>query len=130
MAAVIIVSAYAVNIAVNLLTSRMQVTGGSGMLLLGLGETSRSVVLLAAVVSGAGRPAQDTFSYLPGAIAGVADGGARVADPRRIAASIQRLLFGGLAYLVCFAFAVGLLMPATCVTGLTGFAGTLRGRGD
>lgn len=49
-AAVIIVTAYTVNIAVNLLTSYLPWTHDSGALLLGLGETARGIVLLAGVV--------------------------------------------------------------------------------
>ncbi|MET0876062.1 MAG: hypothetical protein ABWY14_02895, partial [Tardiphaga sp.] len=49
-AAVIIVIAYTVNIAVNLLTSYLPWAHDSGTLLLGLGETARGIVLLAGVV--------------------------------------------------------------------------------
>jgi putative peptidoglycan lipid II flippase len=109
-AALIIVSAYAVNIAVNLLCSHMQIAGGSGMLLLGLGEAARSILLLAAVVFVLeGRRKillLIVLALLPASlmalfgwqIYGAFDG------------TIERMAAGVLANLLCLAFAVGLLM--------------------
>ena len=130
LAAIIIVSAYAVNIAVNLLTSHMQTASGPGMLLLGLGESSRSFVLLAAVILALESRRKIAFlillSLVPASL--MLAGGLLIQGA--FSDSIQRLLFGGLAFLVCFAFAVGLLMPATCIWGYNRVRIAFRGRGD
>src|SRR5262249_52720934 len=49
-AAIVLVTAYLVNMAFNAMTSAFHVTSDQGMLLLGLAEASRSLVLLVGVV--------------------------------------------------------------------------------
>jgi putative peptidoglycan lipid II flippase len=118
LAALIIVSAYVVNIAVNLLTSQLPMAGGSGMLLLGLGEAARSIVLLAAVVFVLEGRRKILFlillALLPASL--MALFGWQIHGA--FAGTIERLFAGVLAYLVCLAIAVGLLMPTAYVSVL------------
>jgi putative peptidoglycan lipid II flippase len=108
----------------------MQTASGPGMLLLGLGESSRSFVLLAAVILALESRRKIAFlillSLVPASL--MLAGGLLIQGA--FSDSIQGLLFGGLAYLVCFAFAVGLLMPATCIWGYNRVRIAFRGRGD
>lgn len=130
LAAVIIVSGYVVNMAFNLLASTMHPSAGEGMLLLGLGEASRSLVLLlgVALVLEQRRKILSlaALALLPAllmAALGLLIQGA-VAD------LLPRLLIGGLACLVCLAFAVGLLLPTAAVAALSRVRRTFRLRGQ
>ncbi len=114
-AAVIIVTAYTVNIAVNLLTSYLPGAADSGTLLLGLGETARGIVLLAGVVLALDSRRKLLFliflASFPAAL--MAFLGWQV--HQEFTATLPRLFAGGVAYLVCVALALVLLMPASCV---------------
>jgi putative peptidoglycan lipid II flippase len=110
-AALIIVSAYIVNMGFNLAMSALHGPAEQGMLLLGLGEASRSIVLLAGMVLVLGERrkvlALIAFALLP-ALLMVALG---LLVQGAFAGLLARLFVGGLAYLVCLGFAVGLLVP-------------------
>jgi len=114
-AAVIIVTAYTVNIAVNLLTSYLPGAHDSGTLLLGLGETARGIVLLAGVVLALDSRRKLLFliflaSFPAGLMVFL---GWQI--HQEFTATLPRLFAGGAAYLVCIVLSVGLLMPASCV---------------
>jgi putative peptidoglycan lipid II flippase len=114
-AAVIIVTAYAVNITVNLLASYLTVFDGSGTLLLGLAESIRGMILLGGVVIAL--EARGRLLFLIGlasipALMMVLMGWQ---IHEMVTGTLPRLLAGGVAYLVCIALAVALLMPGACV---------------
>ena len=111
----IIVTAYTVNIAVNLLTSYLPGVHDSGTLLLGLGETARGIVLLAGVVLALDSRRKLLFliflaSFPAGLMVFL---GWQI--HQEFTATLPRLFAGGAAYLVCIVLSVGLLMPASCV---------------
>jgi putative peptidoglycan lipid II flippase len=113
-AATIIVSAYVVNIAVNFLTLQV-FGGGDGTLLLGIGETSRGLVLLAGVVIALDSRLKLLWLILlasfPAALMAVL--GWQIHD--RIDGMLPRLLAGGVAYLLCSSIAMAILMPSLCL---------------
>lgn len=125
-AALIIVSGYIVNIAFNLLASTMHVAPAQGMLLLGLGETSRSLVLLAGVVLALQQRRRILAVMalaVPPALLMAALGlliQDAVADP------LPRVFAGGIACLACFAFAIGLLLPGAAHSALNRLRRRLR----
>jgi putative peptidoglycan lipid II flippase len=114
--AIIIVSGYAANVLVNLITSSFQATSGSGVLLLGLGEAARGIVLLSAVavVLECKRVLVTlvALGLIPAACMGLL--GWQIHE--HVAGTIQRLFAGGVAYLACTIFAALLLMPGTRVS--------------
>ena len=129
-AALILVTGYVVNMAFNAVTSALHPAPDQGMLLLGLGEASRSLVLLVGVAL-ALKERRNILSLI--ALAGLAAllmaalglliQGA-VADP------LPRLLAGCLACLFCFAVAVGLLMPTAALSALNRLRRTFRVKGE
>ncbi|MDB5619401.1 lipid II flippase MurJ [Tardiphaga sp.] len=113
-AAVIIVTAYVVNTAVNFLT--LQVLGaGDGTLMLGVGETARGFVLLAGVVIALDSRRKLLWLILlasfPAALMALL--GWQIHE--RIDGTLPRLMAGGLAYLACIALGVAMLIPSLCV---------------
>ncbi|MGE5159601.1 MAG: lipid II flippase MurJ [Gemmatimonas sp.] len=130
LAAVVIVSGYVVNMAFNLTASAMHPSPAQGMLLLGLGEASRSLVLLVGVVLALKERRKIlpllALALLPAllmAASGMLIQGA-VAD------LLPRLMAGALAWVVCLAFAVSLLMPATALSALHRVRRTFRVKGE
>jgi putative peptidoglycan lipid II flippase len=117
-AAVIIVTGYVVNMGFNLVTSAMHVAPGQGMLLLGLGEASRSLVLLLGVVFALKERRKILsliiLSLLP-ALLMVALG---LSIQGAVEALLPRLFAGGLACLVCIVFAIALLAPNMALVAL------------
>ena len=113
-AAIIIISAHAANTLVNLSTASWQTAGFNGTLLLGLGEATRSMVLLLGVVL-ALRCLRRLLpimllALIPAAIMGIL--GWQI---HHVATgTIERLGLGLIAYGVSIAVALGLLMPQTC----------------
>jgi putative peptidoglycan lipid II flippase len=111
MAAIIIVSAYAANAAVNLLTSGIQETSGAGTLLLGLGEAARSLVLLAGVVLALKCRARIAcliaMAMIPALMMTLV--GWKIHEV--VAGTLERLLVGGMACVACMALAAAILMP-------------------
>ncbi len=127
-AAVIIVTGYAVNIVFNLLTLRMPVSPGQGMLLLGLAEASRSLVLLLGVVLALKERRKMlsllAFALLPALLMAALG----LSIQGTIEDLLPRLFAGGLACLVCIAFAIGLLAPTMALSAISRVRRTFRVR--
>jgi putative peptidoglycan lipid II flippase len=123
-AATIIITAYLVNIVVNLATSYLPHVAQSGTLLLGLGEAARGIVLLAGVMIALGSRRKLMFlivlASLPAALMALL--GWQVHET--FTGTWQRLFAGGLAYLVCIAISMAMLMPGAYVAALA----RIRGR--
>lgn len=117
-AAIIIVTAYATNIAINLSTSSLQGAGDSGIFLLGLGEAARGIVLLVGVIIALEARRKLLFlivlALFPAALMALL--GWQI--HQEFSGTVSRLLMGGVAYLVCIAFALILLMPTACAAAL------------
>jgi putative peptidoglycan lipid II flippase len=113
LAAIIIVSGYAANIVINLITSSFQTAGGAGVLLLGFGEAARGIVLLAAVaiVLECKRVLVKlvALALIPASCMGFL--GWQIHE--HFTGTIERLFAGGVAYLACIVIAAELLMPGT-----------------
>jgi putative peptidoglycan lipid II flippase len=109
--AIILVAAYAVNIAVNLATAGIQETSGAGTFLLGLGEAARSCTLLAGVVLALKCGGRLLFliciALVPAAILAMI--GWKIDET--VTGSYQRLFAGGIACVGCIALAASILMP-------------------
>lgn len=130
MAALIIVSAYLVNMAFNLTASAMHPSPGQGMLLLGLGEASRSLVLLVGVVLALKERRKILpligLALLPALL--MAALGLLIQDA--VADLLPRLMAGGLACLMCLVFAISLLMPTVALSALHRVRRTFRVKGE
>ena len=111
LAALIIVSAYIVNISVNLITSKLLLSNGNGMLLLGLGETTRSAVLLIGVISVLDCRRKILMLILlalgPSLLMGLVGWYIQAA----FSGALERLALGIGTYLACTLLATALLMP-------------------
>lgn len=112
LAAIIIVSAYAANIGINLLTAGYQTAVGSGTFLIGLGESARGLVLLGAVVLVLEIRRTVLRLIAIAIIPAVMMGLLGWQIHQIFAGTIERLLVGVIAYLGTIAVSVGLLMPA------------------
>jgi putative peptidoglycan lipid II flippase len=112
-AAVIIVTAYVVNIAINFLT--LQVLDGGDTLLLGVGETARSLVLLAGVVIALGSRGKLLWLILLASVPAALMALLGWQIQERIVATLPRLLTGGVACLLCMMIAVAMMMPSMCI---------------
>lgn len=125
-AAFILVSAYATNVAVNVATG-LQHSTGAGLLFLGLGETSRSLVLLIGVILALPNSMRLLgivfLSALP-AVLMVAIGWQVTLV---VEGTIFRLMLGGLACLFCMMLSAFLLMPDIRTRGIASALGQLRG---
>ena len=110
LAAMIIVSAYAVNIVANVALSEFTRAGHSGLLMIGLGETSRSLVLLGGVIFALeGRRklvALILTAMVPAALMAFLGWQVHLV----FAGIYERLIAGVAAYVGCVAFASVLLM--------------------
>ncbi len=115
-AALILVCAYGANIGLNLLTSGLQQSSGAGLLLLGLGETLRSIVLLGGVMLAL--PCRRMLiglillAMLPAAVMGLL--GWQI--DQLFSGALERLVVGGLACAACIGLAAALLMRDVCRT--------------
>lgn len=118
-AAVIIVTAYSVNIIINLLTFYIFGADDSGTLLLGLGETARGIILLGGVVIALDSRRKLLFliflASIPAALMGLL--GWQVHE--HVEATLPRLLVGGVAYLACIALALAMLLPSLYVAAFS-----------
>jgi putative peptidoglycan lipid II flippase len=114
-AATIIVTAYATNIVINLLTSYFPHVTEVGTLLLGLGEAARGIVLLAGVLIVLGSRRKILFliflASFPAAL--MAFLGWQVHE--EFSGSLPRLFAGGIACLACVALSFAILMPGAYV---------------
>jgi putative peptidoglycan lipid II flippase len=112
---VIIVSGYAANVVVNLITARFHVDGGIGVLLLGMGEAARGIVLLFALAfvleSRRELAVLTLLAMIPACFLVLAGWQIHL----HLADTISRLLAGGAAYVGCTIIAVKLLFPETFV---------------
>lgn len=128
LAAVIIVAAYGANVAVNLLTLQFQAAGGAGTLLLGLGEATRSIVLLGAIVLVLEERGKLLFiimlGLIPAALMALLGWEIRAV----FTGTVERLFVGGIAYAACVALAAAILMPGVYSTGFAHVRGWLSGR--
>lgn len=129
-AALIITLSYVANMGFNFLIPWLHGAPESGMMLLGVGEAIRSTALLFGVVLVLGDwkkvltpigialvPAL-LMVVLGDLVQGHVDG------------TLQRLIVGGCAYLLCLAFAVGILMPTMVASVLRRARRTLRLKGE
>lgn len=129
-AAIIIVLGYVANMGFNLLIPRLHGSPEQGMLLLGVGEAIRSIVLLIGVVVVLGdwrRVLTPIGIALVPALLMVVLG---FAIQDHIEGTLPRLVVGGGAYLLCLAIAVGILMPAMVASLAKRARRTLRLMGE
>jgi putative peptidoglycan lipid II flippase len=112
LAAGILVAAYAVNIAFNLTTSWIAPAGATSVLLLGLGETARSLVLLTGIVLALECRAHLFRLILLAAIPAALMALAGWQVHQAFTGTLSRLFAGGAACAVCVLLAMALLMPA------------------
>lgn len=124
-AAVIIVTAYVVNIAVNFLTLQIW-SGDDGTLLLGIGETSRSLVLLAGVVIALDSRLKLLWLMVLAGIPAVLMVLLGWQIYERIVSTLPRLFAGGGAYLLCSALGLAMLMPAMSAAAFSRVRNWLR----
>jgi putative peptidoglycan lipid II flippase len=124
-AAVIIVTAYVVNIAVNFLTLQIW-SGEDGTLLLGIGETCRSLVLLAGVVIALDSRLKLLWLMVLAGIPALLMVVLGWQIHERIASTLPRLFAGGGAYLLCSALGLAMLMPAACAAAFSRVRNWLR----
>ena len=129
-AAIVLVLAYLVNMAFNATTSIMHVASDQGMLLLGLGEASRSLVLLVGVVLALEERRKILglilLAMLPALL--MATLGVLIQDA--IADLLLRLFVGGVTCLVCIAVAVAVLMPTIVPVALNRVRRTFHVKGE
>jgi putative peptidoglycan lipid II flippase len=118
-AALIIVSGYVVNMGFNLVASTMHVSPEHGMLLLGLGETSRSLVLLLGVVLALQQRRRILVTMALAALPALLMAALGLLIQGAVDDPLSRLFAGGLACLACVAFAVSLLMPNVAQASLS-----------
>ena len=130
LAALIIVSGYAVNIAINLLGSSIKLDPGTAMLVLGVGEATRSVVLLAGVVAALQGRRKILGLIALGFLPALLMLGLGMVVRGSIDGSIERLLLGSLAYLISVVCAAELLSPAACAAAANHFRRKMRLRGS
>ena len=104
------------NILVNLVTSSFQIASGSGVLLLGIGEAARGIILLSAVAfvleSKRALSILVLLAMIPASCMALL--GWQIHE--HLTGTIERLLAGGVAYLTCIIFAAELLSPGTYVS--------------
>lgn len=124
-AAVIIISAYVANSAVNLATSYLPQASDHGTLLLGLGEATRGIVLLGGIMIALTARRRILFlillSSLPAALMLFLGWQIHVA----MAGTLPRLFAGGVACLACIAISVAMLMPGLYVKAIARVRGRL-----
>jgi len=118
-AAFILISAYAVNFGLNLLTETLQQTSGMGVFLIGMGEAARSAVLLFGVVValGCGGMLLRLLLVAVPAAALMLLLGWQIGQ--LLPPSFERLVIGGAAYGACSLLAAWLLCPALLRTIIT-----------
>jgi len=119
LAASILVLAYAVNIAFNLTVSWVAPAGDTSVLMLGLGETTRSLVLLMGIVLALECRAHLFRLILIAVLPAMLMVFAGWQVQQAFTGTFTRLLMGGLAYGAVTAIAIAILMPALRQTALT-----------
>jgi putative peptidoglycan lipid II flippase len=129
-AAVVLVTAYLVNMGFNAVASNMHVATGQGMLLLGLGEASRSLVLLVGVVLALEERRKILGLVLLGMLPALLMVAIGVVIQGAIADLLPRLFVGGLACLVCIAVGVSILVPTAIPLMLNRLRRTFQAKGE
>ena len=127
-AALIIVSAYIVNVAFNLLGSVFVGSAEQGMLFLGLGEASRSIVLLLGMVLALGERRKVLALLALASLPALLMAALGLLIEGEFADVVIRLFAGSLTYLVCLGFAIWLLLPSMGQMVLDRVRRTLRVR--
>jgi putative peptidoglycan lipid II flippase len=130
LAALIIVSGYLLNMAFNMLASMMHPSPGQGMLLLGLGEAGRSLVLLVGVVLALKERHKILSSMALASLPALLMAALGLLIQGAVPDLLPRLFLGGLACLLCLAFAVGLLVPTAALSALNRLRRTFRVKGE
>jgi putative peptidoglycan lipid II flippase len=130
LAALIIVSGYLVNMAFNGLASAMHPSAGNGMLLLGLGEASRSLVLLGGVVLALQERRKILTLVALAALPALLMAALGILIQGAVADLLPRLFAGGLACLACIGFAMGLLVPSAVLSAFNRLRRTFRVKGE
>lgn len=123
-AAIIIVAAYLANIGINLLTSYLPHVAESGTLLLGLGEATRGIVLLAGVMMVLKSRKKLLLWLFLASIPAAVMLGAGWQIHVWFAGTWQRLFVGGTVCLACIAVSFAMLVPSFYVAAFA----RLRGR--
>lgn len=129
-AAIVIVTAYLVNMAFNGVTSAIHVAGGEGMLLLGLAEASRSCVLLIGVVLALEERRKILGLVALGMLPALLMAALGVLIQGAIADLLPRLFAGGIACLFCIAVAAAVLVPAAVPMVLNRLRRTFQVKGE
>lgn len=129
-AAIVIVAAYLVNMGFNAVTSTMHVANGEGMLLLGLAEASRSLMLLVGVVLALPERRKILGLVLLGMMPALLMAALGVLIQGAVADLLPRLFAGGLACLVCVAVAAAILVPAAVPLALNRLRRTFQVNGE
>ncbi|MDE2377179.1 lipid II flippase MurJ [Bradyrhizobium sp.] len=129
-AALIIVSAYIVNMGFNLLAAKLYASPEQGMLLLGLAEASRSAVLLFGIVLVLGERRKVLMLMALALLPALLMSALGLLIQGTFTDLLSRLLAGGLGYLLCLGFAVGLLMPDMGLVALRRLRRTFRVKGE
>ena len=118
LAAGILVAAFAVNVAFNLLTSWIAPAGETSVLLLGLGETARSLVLLFGIVLALECRAHLIRLILLAAVPATLMALAGWQIHQAFTGTLNRLVAGGVACGICILLAMAVLMPNVRQAGL------------
>jgi putative peptidoglycan lipid II flippase len=129
-AALILVTGYLVNIAFNALTQAVHPAPDQGMLLLGFGETSRSLVLLVGVALALPERRKILGLIALAALPALLMAALGLLIQGAVADLLPRLFIGGLACLFCLAVAIGLLVPTAALSPLNLLRRTFRVKGE
>jgi putative peptidoglycan lipid II flippase len=121
---------YFVNMAFNVLTTALHSAPDQGMLLLGLGEASRSLVLLVGVTLALPERRKILSLIALAALPALLMATLGLLIEGAVADLLPRLFVGGLACLFCLAVAVGLLMPTAALFVLDRLRRTFRVKGE
>jgi putative peptidoglycan lipid II flippase len=129
-AALILVTGYIVNMAFNALSSSLHPAADQGMLLLGLGETSRSLVLLVGVALALEERRRMLALIALASLPALLMAALGLLIQAQVADLLPRLFAGGLACLLCLVVAIALLMPAAALSAFNRLRRTFRVKGE
>ena len=111
MVALILISAYAANVLANMVSTHFAASDSQGILFLGFGETTRSLVLLGGVILALGYRRRLLTLILLAAIPAAVMALLGWQIHEAVSGTLPRLALGSLACLVSMAVALGILMP-------------------
>ena len=129
-AALILVAGYLVNMAFNALTPMLHPAADQGMLLLGLGEASRSLVLLLGVTLALPERRRILSLITLAALPALLMAALGLLIQGAVDALLPRLFFGGLACVFCLVVALSLLVPTAALSVLNRLRRTFRVKGE